>query len=309
MPDLPPVSLPYWLALAVSRCRSPTQPGKMLVVSCDSLSGLETLEEPLPKCVPAYLLPLLAGCCAAGAPAEVSCPRACPGRPPVLAAAGPPEEGVVFVANGSGDYRSLSANLSQVVTETAAPLQVETVPWSHGRWRFLADHLDHGNHRTQGRHLATEVDAYRRSYPSRRVYLVGHSTGCAVILAAAEGLPVDGVDRVILLAPSVCVSYDLRPALCSARAGIDVFHSSEDTAILFLGMHVVGTAEGGCRSAAGVRGFNPVIACAADAALYKKLHQHPWGPDVAWSGHDGGHYGSNQPDFLRAYVLPLLRSP
>ena len=82
------------------------------------------------------------------------------------------------------------------MTETATPLQVETVPWSHGRWRFLADHLEHGTQRTQGHHLATEVDAYRRSYPGCRVYLVGHSTGCAVILAAADGLPVDGVDRV-----------------------------------------------------------------------------------------------------------------
>ena len=82
------------------------------------------------------------------------------------------------------------------MTETATPLQVETVPWSHGRWRFLADHLERGTHGTQGRHLATEVDAYRRSYPGCRVYLVGHSTGCAVILAAADGLPVDGVDRV-----------------------------------------------------------------------------------------------------------------
>jgi pimeloyl-ACP methyl ester carboxylesterase len=216
---------------------------------------------------------------------------------------------VVFVANGSGDYRSVSANLSQVVTETATQLQIETVPWSHGRWRFLADHLDHSNHRTQGRHLATQVVAYRQSYPGRRVYLVGHSTGCAVILAAAEGLPVDAVERVILLAPSVCVSYDLRPALRSARDGIDVFHSSEDIAILGLGMGVLGTAEGDCRSAAGLRGFNPVIACAADAALYKKLHQHPWSPAVAWSGNDGGHYGSYQPGFLRAYVLPLLRSP
>src|SRR5262249_28582680 len=156
---------------------------------------------------------------------------------------------------------------------------------------------------------ASQVVAYRHSYPGRRVYLVGHSTGCAVILAAAEALPVDSVERVILLAPSVCVSYDLRPALRSARTGIDVFHSSEDIAILGLGMHVVGTAEGGCRSAAGLRGFNPVIDCSGDEALYKKLHQHPWSPAVAWSGHDGGHYGSNQPGFLRAYVLPLLRSP
>jgi pimeloyl-ACP methyl ester carboxylesterase len=269
------------------------------------MSGLRTPEEPLSKRVPAYLLPLLAGCCAAGVPTEVSCPA----WPAVLAAPGSAGEGVVFVANGSGDYRIVSANLSQVVTETATPLQVETVPWSHGRWRFLADHLDHGNHRTQGRHLASQVVAYRQAYPGGHVYLVGHSTGCAVILAAAEGLPVDAVDRVILLAPSVCVSYDLRPALRSARAGIEVFYSSEDTAILGLGMQVVGTAEGGCRSAAGLRGFNPVIACDADAALYKKLHQHPWSLAVAWSGHDGGHYGNNQPGFLRAYVLPLLRSP
>jgi pimeloyl-ACP methyl ester carboxylesterase len=216
---------------------------------------------------------------------------------------------VVFVANGSGDFRSLSAKLSQAVTETAGPLQVETVAWSHGRWRFLADHLDHGNHQAQGRRLACQVVDYRRSHPGRRVYLLGHSTGCAVILAAAEELPAKSIERVVLLAPSVCVSYDLRPALRSTRAGIDVFHSSEDTAILGLGVFVVGTAEGACRSAAGLRGFDPVITSADDAALYMKLHQHPWSPAVAWSGHDGGHYGSTQSGFLRAYVLPLLKSP
>ena len=43
-----------------------------------------------------------------------------------------------------------------------------------------------------------------------------------------------------------------------------------------------------------------------DAVLYGKLRQHPWDPVVAWSGHGGGHYGSNQAGFLRAYVLPLL---
>jgi hypothetical protein len=273
------------------------------------MSALGTPEEPVAKYVPAFLLPLLAGCCAAGVPAEVSCRCAYPARPAALAAPGPSVEGVVFVANGSGDLRNLSANLSHVVTETATPLQIETMPWSHGRWRFLADHLDHGNHRAQGRCLASQVIAYRQSHPGCPVYLVGHSTGCAVILAAAEDLPVDAVERVILLAPSVCVSYDLRPALRSARAGIDVFHSSADIAVLGLGVHVVGTAEGGCRSAAGLRGFKPVIACAADAALYENLRQHPWSPAVAWSGHGGGHYGSTHPGFLRAYVLPLLKNP
>jgi pimeloyl-ACP methyl ester carboxylesterase len=213
---------------------------------------------------------------------------------------------VVFVANGSGDIRTVSANLSKVVAESAAPLEVDTFVWSHGYGRYLTDHLDHANHLAQGRKLAEQVARYRRCYPERRVYLIGHSAGCAVILAAAEALPAESVDRIVLLAPSVCVSYDLRPALRSARGGIDVFYSGKDTLVLGLGMRLVGTAEHGCRTAAGQCGFTPVLTCPEDAVLYRKLRQHAWDPAVAWSGNDGGHYGSNRPGFLRAYVLPLL---
>jgi pimeloyl-ACP methyl ester carboxylesterase len=213
---------------------------------------------------------------------------------------------VAFVANGSGDFRTVSAGLAQAVAEAAAPLEVETFVWSHGWGRYATDHVCHANHLAQGLRLAAEVAAYRRAHPERRVSLVGHSAGCAVVLAAAELLPPDGVDRLVLLAPSVCVTYDLRPALRAARGGIDSFHSGEDRLILGLAVDIVGTAEGGCREAAGRCGFTPVIACPADAALYGKLRQHPWAPVVAWSGHAGGHYGSNQPGFLRAYVLPLL---
>jgi pimeloyl-ACP methyl ester carboxylesterase len=212
----------------------------------------------------------------------------------------------VFVANGSGDFRTVSRNLCEAVAEAAAPLQIETFVWSRGYGRYVLDHTDHANHLAQGRRLAAQVAAYRQACPGLRVYLVGHSAGCAVVLAAAEVLPPDGVDRIVLLAPSVCVSYDLRPALRTARGGIDVFHSSEDTVVLGLGMRLVGTAEGGCRTAAGQCGFTPVLACPTDAALYGKLRQHPWDRVVAWSGHDGGHYGSNQAAFLRAYVLPLF---
>ena len=135
---------------------------------------------------------------------------------------------------------------------------------------------------------------------------MGHSAGCAVVLAAAEALPPGGVDRIVLLAPSVCTAYDLRPALRSARCGIDVFHSSQDRLVLGLGMRLVGTAEHACRTAAGQCGFTPVLAGPADATLYGKLRQHPWRRSVEWTGNHGGHYGAYQPDFLRAAVLPLL---
>jgi pimeloyl-ACP methyl ester carboxylesterase len=185
-------------------------------------------------------------------------------------------------------------------------LQVETFVWSHGYGRYVLDHTDHANHLAQGRRLADLVVAYRQACPGRRLYLVGHSAGCAVVLAAAEVLPPDGVDRIVLLAPSVCTAYDLRPALRTARCGIDAFSSSQDRLVLGLGMGLVGTAEHACRTAAGQYGFTPVLAGPEDAALYGKLRQHPWDPAVQWSGNDGGHYGTNQAGFLRAYVLPLL---
>jgi pimeloyl-ACP methyl ester carboxylesterase len=212
---------------------------------------------------------------------------------------------VVFVANGSGDFRTVTANLTDVIAEQCVPLQIETVLWSHGYGRYVIDHVDHANQLAEGQHLAGQVAAYRRAYPGRKVYLIGHSAGCAVVLAAAERLPPNSVDRLILLAPSVCVFYDLRPALRGAR-GIDVFYSDEDRWVLGLAMWIVGTADRGCRTAAGRYGFIPVVECPGDSELYAKLRQNPWHAAVRWSGHDGGHYGNNHADFLRAYVLPLL---
>jgi pimeloyl-ACP methyl ester carboxylesterase len=249
------------------------------------------------KFIAVCLLPFVAGCLTAGYRSEVY-PAA---KPSVQCPAG-----VVFVANGSGDFHTVSNNLGQALAETSVPLEIETFTWSQGYGRYLFDHINHDNHLSQGRLLANQVAAYRQLYPARRIYLVGHSAGCAVILAAAERLPPGSVERIVLLAPSVSQEYDLRPALRTARLGIDVFHSCRDRWILGLCMQIVGTADGHGCSAAGQCGFTPVVVCPEDAPLYSKLRQHPWDPAVEWSGHAGGHYGSNQVGFLKAYVVPLL---
>jgi pimeloyl-ACP methyl ester carboxylesterase len=245
----------------------------------------------------ACLAPLIAGC-AAAAPRPEGCRAAAP--------PGPPPTGVAFVANGSGDTRTVSTNLRQVVADTGAPLEVEAFVWTHGRGRVLADHLDHDHHLEEGRRLAARVAEYRRLCPDRRVYLVGHSAGCAVVLAAAERLPPDGVDRVVLLSPSVSAGYDLRPTLRAARGGVEVFHSDRDRLVLGVGMAIVGTSDHGGPAAAGRDGFLPVVTCPGDAALFERLRQHPWDPAVEWTSNGGGHYGNNEAGFLRAYVLPLL---
>jgi pimeloyl-ACP methyl ester carboxylesterase len=216
--------------------------------------------------------------------------------------------GVVFVANGSGDFQTVSENLTQVFEASGTPLDIATFAWSHGYGRMLLDHVDHCNHLEQGRCLALQVAAYRQANPDRRIFLIGHSAGCAVILAAAELLPSGTVDRIVLLAPAVSDAYDLRPALLVARSGIDVFHSSRDNFILGACMLIVGTADGATRTAAGRCGFTPITSSPTDAVLYAKLRQHPWDPAVEWTGHSGGHYGSNHAEFLSAYVLPLLVS-
>jgi pimeloyl-ACP methyl ester carboxylesterase len=250
------------------------------------------------------LLVLLTGCSTASQRFETyrsAVPAASPG-----ARVEGPVAGVVYVANGAGDPRTLSDNLTRVVRATGAPLEIRTVDWSLGYGRYIADQVVHANHLDQGRRLATDIVAYRQSYPTRRIYLLGHSAGCAVVLAAAESLPPDSVNGLVLLAPSVCHKYDLRRALSSARDGIDVFYSGRDRLFLGLGITVFGTAERECRTAAGQTGFTPVVTGPDDAALYGRLRQHAWDPAVEWTGNGGGHFGTNEPAFLRAYVLPLL---
>jgi hypothetical protein len=218
--------------------------------------------------------------------------------------------GVVFAADGAGDFQATSAALRQVVEDEGLPLCVEKVDWSHGYGRILSDQMDWDHARTEGLKLAWRVAAERQCHPDGQIYLVGHSAGSGVVLSAAEALPPATVDRIILLAPSVSEGYDLRPALRCARYGVDVFCSNRDVGYLGLGVALFGTADGywGC-PAAGLNGFWPVVETPQDAALYSKLCQHPWHPCVEWTGNHGGHYGGYQPNHLRAYVLPLLTRP
>jgi pimeloyl-ACP methyl ester carboxylesterase len=220
-----------------------------------------------------------------------------------------PNADVVFVADGSGDFRTTSRVLCEAVNACGAPLRVETFVWSHGYGRMLIDHVDHCNHLEEGRRLAAYIAAVRQSCPDRGVYLVGHSSGAAVVLAAAETSPPASIERIVLLAPAVAHNYDLRPALRSARQGIDVFVSRRDVGALVLGTGIAGTADRRLAAASGHCGFTPILNCPGDELLYAKLRAHPWDPCVAWTGNRGSHYGTLEPGFMRAYVLPLLRRP
>jgi pimeloyl-ACP methyl ester carboxylesterase len=214
--------------------------------------------------------------------------------------------GVVFMANGAGGFYAASEALEHALHQEGVPLIVETFNWSHGYGRVVADETDYCYARRAGQRLAVQVAAYRQHCPTGEIYLVGHSAGTAVILAAAEALAPDSVDRLILLAPSVSAYYDVKPALRACRGGMEVYFSERDRGYLGVGVGLIGTADRLGGPAAGRVGFRLQVDTEADRLLYARLRQHPWDPSVAWTGNSGGHYGSHQVRFLRAYVLPLL---
>jgi pimeloyl-ACP methyl ester carboxylesterase len=149
------------------------------------------------------------------------------------------------------------------------------------------------------------VANYRHAFPDRRIYLVGHSAGCHVILAAAAYLPANSVDHIVLLAPSVSACYDLRPALRCARGGIDSYFSREDN-VLITATGWYGTADGHTGAIAGLVGFACPHPASSDAGLYAKLRQFGWDRSVARTGYLGGHYGATRSAFLASYVLPRM---
>jgi hypothetical protein len=216
--------------------------------------------------------------------------------------------GIVFILDGAGGFGVASKIIGCTISDAKMPLEAHTFSWTHGYCRVFSDQMHASHTRREGRKLADLLLRCKQASPEQPIYLVAHSAGCGVALIAAEGLPPNTLERIVLLAPAVSSKRDLRAALRSSCQGIDVFISSHDWACLGLGTTLMGTTDR-CwtAGAAGKNGFRPIIAGPEDEALYAKLRQYPWDSSLIWTGHKGGHYGSYQPGFLRVFVLPLLR--
>jgi hypothetical protein len=232
----------------------------------------------------------------------------CAGVPTPVESRLPPEQAraLVIVVDGAGGYQFTPRAVVRVVDEDHLPLAVRSFDWTHATGRWLADQVDQAHSYAAGLRLAAEVALYERQYPGLPVYLMAYSAGSYPLLTAASHLPPGSVERIILLAPAVSASYDLRPALACARQGIDVFSNKADRLYLGVGTAVLGTTDGCHDLAAGRYGFRPVAGKPADAALYAKLRDHPWERNQAWTGHRGQHSGVESPAFLRTFVVPLL---
>ncbi|MCI0379746.1 MAG: alpha/beta hydrolase [Gemmataceae bacterium] len=216
-----------------------------------------------------------------------------------------PPAGVVFVADGAGNFQAASKHFRMAVEKAGTPLAVVTVPWSHGDYRMLADQIDEAHAREQGADLAATIEQLRLEQPGVRVHLLGHCAGSMVILAALERLPPKSVECVFLLSPSVSARYDLRPALGAVSRGLHVYYSKLDMTHLGWYTGIIGNADRRWGPCSGRIGFE-VSYTPEETDLVAKLHQHPWKPWYLILGNNGGHFGNYQPGFVRKFILPLM---
>lgn len=216
-----------------------------------------------------------------------------------------PEDGVVFVADGAGNYQYFSKALRQASREGGFSAQIVTYEWSHGYMRMVADQIDYSHARAKGKELAQRVLRFKEAYPHLPVHLAGHSAGAMVVIAALECLPPYTVDNAVLISPTLSAFYDVRPALKGVRHGMYNFHSEKDWVYCGIATRVFGTSDRKRTVCSGRVGFH-VPACPDEVLHLQKLRQRAWSPEDTLTGNEGGHFGNYESLFLQQNILPLF---
>jgi pimeloyl-ACP methyl ester carboxylesterase len=216
-----------------------------------------------------------------------------------------PTNGLTFlvIADGAGAYSTLANNAQDAVYDLPLnpcnrPL-VRPIEWSTGN--ELLDYRSRTLHLMGASRMVAEVQRIRKASPDSPIVLLGFSAGASVVMFAAEQLPANTVDLIILLSPTVASCYDVRPALRASKLGIDSFYVPSDG---WLGQIEAkyGAPYGPPHSTvAGSTGFLMVRHQAfLKDPLLCKVREHRF-PDL-----QGGHFGTVRPNFLKCCVAPLI---
>jgi len=217
-----------------------------------------------------------------------------------------PPVGMVVVVGGVGGLERLEVSLELAAKWRACPCEIQVFDWCHGKGRILRDLQDSRHHAHKIAELADRLRALKAAQPDRPLFLLARSGGTGLALAAAELLPPQTLERIILLAPAVAPTFDLRPALRATRREIVSFNSDLDWFVLGWGTWQFGTVDRQYTPSAGLGGF-VVPAEAETREQYQRLVQVRWTPALLRTGHTGGHAGTILPTFLASEVLPWLK--
>jgi hypothetical protein len=214
------------------------------------------------------------------------------------------QPGIVLVIGGVGGLDILGASACAALPRAGVRHDVREFVWTHGWGHFLRDLQDSQHLQRKAEELANRLRRLKADNPDRPLFLLAKSGGTGLALRAAEMLPANTLERMILLSAAVSPGYDLRRALMATRQEIVSFHSPYDQLMLNFGTRGFGTVDRVYGPSAGLRGFvAPTELDAADWALYQRLVQVPWNSRMLLQGHNGMHSGTSLPTFRR----PRLR--
>jgi pimeloyl-ACP methyl ester carboxylesterase len=216
--------------------------------------------------------------------------------------------GIVFVVGGVGGLDPLQTFAPWALPRAGVPHQIELFTWTHGKCRPLRDLQDVRYLLAQADRLVEKVREEQRRNPNRPIYLLGHSAGAGIALAAAEKLPAASIERIILLAPAVSPEYDLRGALRAVRREVVSFNSTYDRLCLDFCTSLFGTVDRVYGPAAGLDGFRiPAKLDEEGQRQYRRLVQVPWRLEMIWKCTDGFHNGACMPTYLAQMIAPWLK--
>lgn len=215
---------------------------------------------------------------------------------------------VVYLVGGIGHMIILSPSAKFVFPIVGVDYEFRDYKWQHDWGTELRDLLDEPHLRRKSSQLADEVRELHEREPNRRIYLIGHSAGAAVVIHAAELLPANTIERIILLSPALSPNYDLTVAFQATKHEIVAFTSRFDATLH--ATSIFGTADRVFCNSAGLRGFKcPEHLDSEAKRCYERLIQIPWTFDRLLELEGCWHNSSTMPLFLAHEVAPWLREP
>jgi pimeloyl-ACP methyl ester carboxylesterase len=225
-----------------------------------------------------------------------------------VGAAEPEPKPVVFLVGGIGRLILLGPSARFALPRAGVEYELRDFRWQHEKGGELRDLQDEPYLLQKSADLAHAICTIRSCQPNRPVYLIGHSAGCAVVVHAAELLPAQSVQRIIMLSPALSPSYDLTKALRATKREIVSFNSRLDPTLRCT--MLFGTADRFYCVAAGVHGFTqPADLDDEGQHCYERLVQIPWTWKRLLELQGPWHNSPTFPLYLGRQVVPWLLEP
>ena len=223
------------------------------------------------------------------------------------------DKGLIIILPGIEGESGLNHDIRNGLVAAGVDQALKIRPW--GRLlppplNMLVTQMDIIGNRIAAAIIANEVVEYRKQYPGRPVYVVGHSGGGGIAVFVAEAMPKDHkIDGLILLSASVSSAYNVTKALSNCEQGIVNFYNRGDGLLLGVATTLFGNVDGIRGPSAGLLSFDEPRESAGkeEKAAYEHLFQVQLTDDMTL-GYTTAHASTTEPGFVSIYVAPWLLS-